>query len=104
MKQDISDIMKDVEALIDLHRNPDLKHGLLTRIYSAIEAQRGLPKEPPACLIDSMCMRYSHDFWLDKNPDAPLSSGWTPEEREGLRRHMRQVYEEVSGHGFYKWK
>lgn len=74
--------------------------------YSRRLAQQlnGLMKDPPPALIESMCLRYAHDFCLDKDPDAPLSSGWTSESRDALRRTMRQLYEEVSGHGFYKWK
>lgn len=64
----------------------------------------GLPKEPPPALIESMCVRYSHDFHLDKYPDQLIGCGWTPEERDGLRRTMRQLYEEVSGHGFFRWE
>lgn len=62
-----------------------------------------LPKAPPPGLIDSMCLRYAHDFYLDADDTSPIASGWTEEEREGLRRTMRQLYEEVSGHGFFDW-
>jgi hypothetical protein len=42
-------------------------------------------------LIDSMCMRYRHDFELIRNE----------EEKDILRTTMRQVWEEVVGLGFY---
>lgn len=63
-----------------------------------------LPKEPPRELLYSMAFRYRHDFGLDKDPEAgPLQCGTTPEERESILRTMRELYEEVSGHGFYQW-
>ncbi len=62
-----------------------------------------LPKEPPPGLINSMCMRYAHDFGIDADDSSPMSCGWTEQEREALRQVMRQLYEEVSGHGFFKW-
>lgn len=61
-----------------------------------------LPKIPPAGLIESMCLRYAHDFGLDK-VEGELTCGWTEREREALRITMLQLYEEVSGHGFYRW-
>lgn len=111
----IIQVMKDVSFLVDGPRNPIVVDNLLARIQESIESmqaaqskpaevQTGLPKEPPADLIESMCYRYAHDFGLDKDPDSPLSSGWTMQERQSLRSTMRQLYEEVSGNGFYKWK
>ena len=52
----------------------------------------GLPKEPPAGLIHSMCARYRHDYGLI-----------APEHQEATRAIMRQLYSEVAGHGFFKW-
>lgn len=52
----------------------------------------GLPKEPPASLIHSMCMRYRHDYGLI-----------APEHQEATRSIMRQLYKEAAGHGFFKW-
>ena len=63
-----------------------------------------LPKEPPAGLLISMALRYRHDFGLDRYPeDSPIVAGCTPAEREAILRTMRQLYEEVSGHGFFKY-
>jgi len=47
--------------------------------------------KPDPKLIDSMAMRYRHDFsLLDRN------------EQDSIRRTMRQLWEEVAGIGFYK--
>ncbi|WP_455233487.1 hypothetical protein [Geopseudomonas aromaticivorans] len=44
-------------------------------------------------LITSMCTTWRHDYGLDKREDTVLpSSGMTPEERAGLRRHMEQIF------------
>lgn len=54
-------------------------------------------------LIDSMCLTWRHDFDLITDPPLYLdegqrlrSSGMTHDEREGLRRQMRQL---VAHHG-----
>lgn len=47
--------------------------------------------EPDPRLIDSMAMRYRHDFGL-------LDEA----EKDSTRRTMRQLWEEVAGHGFYR--
>lgn len=64
-----------------------------------------LPKTPPDALLHSMAIRYDHalgcDGYYDTWPDA--------EEGEHERRYqaaittMRQLYEEVSGYGFFSW-
>lgn len=67
-----------------------------------------LPQQPDPRLIDSMCMRYDHSFAM-RTPR--LKDGkWdieTEEEfknrQDGIRRVMRQLYEEVSGYGFYQY-
>lgn len=51
-----------------------------------------LPAEPPPGLLNSMALRYRHDFGL-------LST----EVQDSILRDMRRLYEEVSGHGFYRW-
>lgn len=98
----VSDIMADIELLLQHYRNPGRRDLLLGRIATTCEALTRLPKEPPPGLIDSMCLRYAHDFGLDKNPASPISSGWTETEREALRRTMRQLYEEVAGYGYHR--
>ncbi len=52
-----------------------------------------LPKEPPIGLLNSMAMRYRHDFGL-------LSVS----EQAAVLGTMRQLYEEVSGYGFFNWE
>jgi hypothetical protein len=46
---------------------------------------------PDSKLIDSMAMRYRHDFGL-----------LDEEEKEAIRTTMKQIWEEVVGLGFYK--
>lgn len=78
---------------------------LIDRLNGAEALPKGLPEEPPPSLLYSMAMRYRHDFGLKKNPeDGPLSSGCTDEERRAILTTMRQLYEEVAGHGFYRWQ
>jgi|GEM_PF-4087016 len=50
-----------------------------------------LNPEPDPNLIDSMAMRYRHDFGL-------LSK----EQQDTIRTTMKQIWEEVVGLGFYK--
>lgn len=66
-----------------------------------------LPKEPPPGLIKSMILRYNHALGCDGYYDQPLvaTEGITHAQHyENAERQMRQLYEEVSGHGFYQWK
>lgn len=57
---------------------------------------------PDPLLIDSMCMRWRHDFGLQRDVNEPLSSGFTDAERDSLRRSMRPLWDEVVGRGFYR--
>lgn len=67
-----------------------------------------LPKTPDPRLIESMCLRYDHSFAM-RSPR--LNNGnWdieTEEEfknrQDAIRRTMHQLYEEVSGYGFYQY-
>lgn len=74
------------------------------RAYSLklAEALTGLPKEPPAGLLESMATCLRHDFGLDRDPDQTIGSGFTADERASMLRDMRKLYEEVQGSGFYK--
>lgn len=47
--------------------------------------------EPDPELIDSMAMRYRHDFGLLED-----------RQKESIRTTMRQLWEEVAGRGFYQ--
>lgn len=67
-----------------------------------------LPKEPDARLIESMCMRYDHGHGLRGMVvrDGKFELETTEEHQrrqEANRRIMRQLYEEVSGYGFYNY-
>ena len=72
--------------------------------YSTALAVRlnGLPKEPSAALLHSMALRYRHDFDLECDSKFVIGCGTTQAERESILTIMRQLYEEVSGHGFHK--
>ena len=73
-------------------------------LNGAKELPTGLPKQPPAGLLWSMAMRLHHDFGIDADDSSPMSSGFTPREREVILNDMRKLYEEISGHGFFKWR
>lgn len=65
-----------------------------------------LPAEPPRGLLMSMAMRYDHALgapgFYDQFAQFGLGHGITHAQRlDGTLRTMRQLYEEVSGHGFY---
>lgn len=54
----------------------------------------------------SMAIRYDHALGCEGYYDQHIfqSDGITHEQRlKGVLVTMRQLYEEVSGHGFYKW-
>lgn len=65
---------------------------------------RTLPKEPPPGLLMSMAIRYDHSLGLpgyyDQKMFQPLSTTHA-EKLEATLAIMRQIYEEVSGHGFW---
>ena len=77
---------------------------LIEQLNQAKTLRMGLPIEPPTHLLYSMAMRYRHDFGLArKEEDGPLACGVTEAEREAILRTMRQLYEEVAGHGFFTY-
>ena len=76
---------------------------LTNTLNGAVPPVAGLPKQPPAGLLHSMAMRMRHDFGLNRDVNQPLSAGMTREEREALLADMARLYEEVAGHGFFKW-
>lgn len=74
------------------------------RLNGAEQLPKGLPEAPPESLLYSMALRYRHDFGLEKPEGAgALQAGCTPSERAAILATMRQLYEEVAGHGFYRW-
>lgn len=54
-----------------------------------------IPLEPEENLINDMCFKYNHAFWIDKMDDHPLSSGLSERDREFLRKQMRELYQQV---------
>lgn len=65
-----------------------------------------LPKNPPDELLHSMAIRYDHALgitgYYDTFPDT--DEGAHERRYQSTLRIMSQLYEEVSGHGFYKWE
>jgi hypothetical protein len=65
-----------------------------------------LPQEPPPGLLMSMAIQFDHALGMDGYYDQPMfaSSGMTHQQRlDQTLKEMSRIYEEVSGHGFYKW-
>ncbi len=81
---------------INLMRDPSL-------IDNLVSGWVRVPITPSPGLINSMCIRYAHDFGVDKQEIAKgVTTGWTKEEREALRTTMRQIHQEVVGTGYYR--
>ena len=72
-------------------------HNAVTNEYTDIDGEELLelvgdePIKPDHKLIDSMAMRYRHDFGL-----------LGEDEQNAIRTTMKQIWEEVVGLGFYK--
>lgn len=60
-----------------------------------------LPKEPPIGLLMSMAIRFDHGLGVPGHYDQ-FEPGSHAKKLEATLRDMRQLYEEVSGFGFYK--
>ena len=95
-------VMKSIRDAIMITNRRE-KRDALDAVKEEIMSSFPLPKEPPPGLLESMATRLRHDFGLDADDTSPMASGFTEREREILLNDMRKVYEEVSGHGFYKW-
>lgn len=71
------------------------------------QQQWRLPKEPPPGLLTSMAIRSDHGLGVPGYYDELATMGLTvagvshAKRMEATLRVMRQLYEEVSGHGFY---
>jgi len=101
-----NDVMLEIKVTGDFWGDIDrlaYSKALAAKLNDAKELPTGLPKEPPAGLLRSMALRYRHDFGLDADDSSPMSGGLTDAERQALLTTMHQLYEEVSGHGFFKW-
>lgn len=64
----------------------------------------GLPKEPPLALLISMAVRSDHGLGVPGYYDQAIFGGdgiGHARRLEAAIGTMRQLYEEVSGHGFY---
>ena len=95
-RQHDRDIMK---AIMSLNEE---KEKLERERDGAVE--RILPKEPPPGLLMSMAIRFDHALGIPGYYDQPLYAAVTSHDQR-LRAtigQMRQLYEEVSGHGFYQ--
>jgi len=67
-----------------------------------------LPTDPPEGLLHSMAIRYDHGLAIPGHYDQPIyrqnENDTTHEDRYNHTiAVMRQLYEEVSGHGFFCW-
>jgi hypothetical protein len=80
----------------------------MDRAYKALWPD--MPKEPPPGLLMSMAIRFDHGLGVPGHYDqfralaviCDMPPGPTHAERlESTLRTMRQLYEEVSGYGFY---
>ena len=73
------------------------------KIEHELEVASRLPKDPPPGLLMSMAIRYDHALGCDGYYDHPVfGQGLTHKQHlEGTLITMRQLYEEVSGYGFY---
>jgi hypothetical protein len=81
------DIKEGKKGILKEYIYPRLeKHGIIINSEKFTENT-----EPDSKLIDSMAMRYRHDFGL-------LSE----DEQNAIRTTMKQIWEEVVGLGFYK--
>lgn len=64
----------------------------------------GLPNTPPPGLLMSMALRYDHALGIPGYYDnLPIQLGMSHDERlKSTLSMMRQLYEEISGRGFYR--
>ncbi len=78
----------------------------LRRAAEAIEKLRGkeLPKEPPAGLLMSMAIRHDHGLGVPGYYDGLLGEGEHEKRLAAALTAMGQIYEEVSGNGFYTFQ
>ena len=60
-----------------------------------------LPKDPPPGLLMSMAIRYDHALGCSGHYDS-VGEGEHEKRLQSVLTTMRQLYEEVSGHGFYR--
>lgn len=81
----------DFDARVVYRRQ--LQESLANMFFKGIEFNKSIMKKQDPNLIDSMALRYAHDFGLMDEI-----------QKESIRTMMRQIWEEVVGVGFYKGK
>lgn len=79
---------EDMRTLSEDWRINSFKSGF----QKALELMKDSSLKPDPKLINSMCMRYRHDFGLIKDENI----------KKSLRTTMTQLWEEVVGIGFYE--
>jgi hypothetical protein len=79
---------------IDIPYSNGLYYGFVEGFKKRNEMLKNIPNKPDPKLIDSMCLRYRHDFGMIKDEA----------EKNSLRVTMTQLWEEVVGVGFYAGK
>jgi hypothetical protein len=79
---------------IDIPYSNGLYYGFLEGFKKRNEILENIPNKPDPKLIESMCLRYRHDFGIIKDEA----------EKNSLRVTMTQLWEEVVGRGFYAGK
>lgn len=67
------------------------------------DERRLLPKDPPAELLLSMALRFDHGLGLPGYYDSLYGEGEHELRLQSTLAQMRQLYEEVSGYGFFDW-
>jgi hypothetical protein len=85
-----------VKIIDEILLNADCVMDAITSEYTDYDGEELLSmvenkQTPDPKLIDSMAMRYRHDFGLLEEP-----------QKESIRSTMKQLWEEVVGLGFYK--
>jgi hypothetical protein len=101
----ISNAWHDCETLLQHIAALQREHAASAARVVELEANAGkLPKEPPLGLLVSMALRQDHGLgvpgYYDNMPFAAVSVSHARRLQCALDS-MRQVYEEVSGHGFW---
>ena len=66
------------------------------------DGRNGLPKDPPPGLLMSMAIRYDHGLACPGYYDLLLGAGEHEKRLDAALTIMSQLYEEVSGYGFYR--
>jgi len=107
-----------VAQLVEEYIDSEIKKGEITPNINSMVV---IPKKAPIDLLASMCVRYNHAFNAPnpfKNDEEIIAArkgsdfglklaanmALTDAEKNSLLGTMRQLHEEVTGTGFYKYK